>query len=148
LNPATHPIPEHGQDRQLFTAGIVFAVGSAIHVTDHLRRGQGSISDALYALGNAALVLQVVVVTLIMTRHRLAPLLAATSGFPLAVGFTAAHWMPRWSALSDPVWRITSAPTMSYVASTAEIIGALLVGITGLRMLRSARPAPSETRTG
>jgi hypothetical protein len=127
---------DHLQERRLYLAGVLFAVGSAIHAFDHLRRGQGSITEPLYWTGNLALVLQVVVITLVLTRHRLAPLAAAAAGFPLALGFFAAHWLPQWSALSDPLWEIESWTWFSALASTAEIVGALAVGSAGLAIVR------------
>lgn len=63
-------------DRRLVLAGYAFAVGSAVHTVDHLRRGQGSVTEGLYWAGNLALVTQVVVVTLVLTRHRTAALAA------------------------------------------------------------------------
>ena len=124
------------RQRQLVAAGVLFAVGSAVHTVDHLRRGQGSVTDELYWAGNLALVMQVVVVTLVLTRHRLAPLAAAAAGFPLALGFLTAHWLPEWSALSDPLWDIDSWPALSYAASTLEIAGALAVAVAGLAVVR------------
>ena len=126
-------------ERRLVAAGVLFAVGSAVHTLDHLRRGQGSVTEALYWTGNLALVLQVVVVTLILTRHRLAPLAAVAAGFPLAVGFFAAHWLPGWGPLSDPLWETGSWSWLSYAASTLEIAGALAVGFAGLAVEREAR---------
>jgi hypothetical protein len=122
--------------RRLTAAGILFAAGSAVHLLDHLRRGQGSVSDELNWAGTLALVVQVTVVVLILTRHRLAPLVAAAAGFPLALGFFTAHWLPEWSALSDPVWEIGSWTWLSYVASTVEIVGALAVGLAGVAAVR------------
>jgi hypothetical protein len=58
-------------------------------------------------------------------------------GFPLAIGFLAAHWVPEWSSLSDPVWEIDSWAWLSYVASSLEIAGALAIGLAGLAILRS-----------
>ncbi len=124
------------EDRRLIDAGVLFAAGSAIHLVDHLRRGQGSVTDQLYWAGNLALVVQVAVITLILTRHRLAPL-AAAAGFPLALGFFSAHWLPEWSALSDPVWEIGAGSWFSYVASSLEILGALAVGVVGLSIVRA-----------
>lgn len=141
---------EERATRRLVATGWVFAVGSTIHVVDHLRRGQGSITDELYWLGNLALVLQVVVVTLVFTRHPRAPLVAAVGGFPLAVGFLAAHWVPASSPISDPVWEIDSLAWFSGVASTVEIVGALAIGAAGLAVLR-LRPEPvraSHDRAG
>ena len=127
-------------DHRLRRAGFAFAVGSAIHVADHLRRGRGSISDTLYALGNTALVIQVVAITLIATRHRLAPMVAAVAGPSLAIGFFAAHWLPHWSAVSDPVWEVTSIRWLSVIASIVEIVGAVMVGAAGFSIvLRDVR---------
>ncbi len=125
------PDQTNRSERRLRRAGVVFAVASAVHVADHLRRGQGSVSELLYALGNTALVLQVVTVTLVLVRHRSAPLVAALAGPSLAVGFFGAHWLPRWSAASDPVWEIDSLRWLSVAASVSEIAGAVLVGWAG-----------------
>lgn len=124
------------QPRQLRAAGLLFAVGSLIHMVDHLRRGQGSITDSLLWAGNFALVVQVTVITLIMTSHRTAPVAAVAGGLPLALGFLAAHWVPEWSALSDPVWEIESLPALSVLASSLEIAGALAIGIVGAKIVR------------
>lgn len=125
-----------GQAQRLVTAGWVFAIGSGIHVLDHLRRGLGSISEPLYWLGNAALVVQVVIIVLLLRRHPSGPRGAAIVGFPLAVGFFAVHWLPEWSVLSDPIWQIASWTWFSWLASTAEILGALLIGGIGLAVWR------------
>lgn len=122
------------KERRLVLAGYLFAVGSAVHTFDHLRRGQGSVTEELYWAGNLALVLQVIVITLVLTKHRIAPLAAVAGGFPLALGFSAAHWLPEWSALSDPLTEFASP--FSYLASTFEILGALALGIAGLAVVR------------
>ena len=127
---------EGRQAHRLWVAGMGFGAGSAVHIVDHLRRGQGSVSEGLYWAGNLALILQVAVVTLVLTRHRLAPLAAVAAGFPLALGFAAAHWLPEWSALSDPLWEIGSWRWLSYLASTLEIAGAVALGLTGLAIVR------------
>jgi hypothetical protein len=124
------------KEQRLLAAGWLFALGSAVHIVDHLRRGQGSVTDELQWVGTLALVLQAVVVTLLLTRHRQAPLLAVAAGFPLALGFFAAHWLPEWSALSDPAWQIDSWRWFSYVASTTEIVGALAIAVAGLGVVR------------
>lgn len=134
---------------RLLAAGWFFAVGSAVHMSDHLRRGPHSVSDELNWVGTLALVLQVVVVVLVVTRHHLAPHVAAAGGVALATGFFTAHWLPDWSALSDPLWEIDSWRWFSYSASTLEIVSALAVAVAGLAVLRSAAPAsaPVSTRT-
>lgn len=128
---------EERRQRWLVAAGVLFAVGSAVHTVDHLRRGQGSVTEALYWVGNLALVMQVTTVVLVLTRHRLAPVVALAAGFPLALGFFAAHWLPDWGSLSDPLWDIDSWSWFSYVASTLEIVGALAVGFAGYAVVRA-----------
>jgi hypothetical protein len=125
------------RERHLRVAAVAFAVGSALHVIDHLRRGQGSITETLYVLGNAALVLQDATIVLVLTRHRVAPVVATGAGFGLAVGFAAAHWLPHWSAMSDPVWEIDSLTWFSYVASGLEVVGALAVGAAGIAVVKA-----------
>lgn len=125
-----------GRWRSLVVTGWLFAGGSAIHVFDHLRRGQGSVTEELYWLGTTALVMQVVLVVLAVTRHRLAPVFAVALGYPLALGFLAAHWLPEWSALSDPVWEIDAWAWLSVMASIAEVVGGLAVATAGLAMVR------------
>ena len=122
--------------RRLWLAAIVFAAGSAIHVADHLRRGQGSTNDTLLALGNVALVLQVLVVTLVLVGHPSAPCVAAVLGPALAIGFTAAHWLPHWGEASDPVWQVESWRWVTVIASLAEILGAIALGVSGSLVLR------------
>jgi hypothetical protein len=141
------------RQRQLLAAGVLFAVGSAVHMVDHLRRGDGSVSDALQWAGTLGLIMQVAVVTLIVTRHRLAPVAAVAAGVPLALGFLAAHWLPEWSPLSDPVWEIESLSWFSYAASLLEIAGALAIAVVGLAAIRDegglasfAKPAASRQR--
>lgn len=132
-------------DQRLVWAGYLFALGSAVHLFDHLRRGQGSVTEQLYWAGNLALIVQVAVITLILARHRVAPLAAAAAGFPLAIGFAAAHWLPRWSELSDS-FIDDGAPLFSYVASSLEIAGALAVGFAGLAIIRTRGLATMSSR--
>lgn len=39
---------EDRNGRRLVRLGALFAVGSAVHTIDHLRRGQGSVTEELY----------------------------------------------------------------------------------------------------
>jgi len=125
------------RERLLWSAGVFFAIGTTIHMIDHLRRGQGSVTEFLYLMGNIGTILQVATITLILTRHRLAPYAAVAAGFPLAIGFGVAHWLPHWSAMSDPVWEIDSWRWFSYIASSVEILGALGIALVGVAALRA-----------
>jgi hypothetical protein len=135
------------QQRRLVLAGYLFLAGSAVHLLDHLRRGQTSVTEQLYWAGNLGLVLQVAVITLILTRHRIAAVASVVAGLPLAIGFFAAHWLPQWSSLSDPIWEIDSWRWLSYFASTAEIAGALAVALAGFAIIRNQSPLQSAART-
>src|SRR5438128_2236611 len=88
-------------DRILRGSAIFFAVGFAIHNADHIRRGASSVTTALFVAGNLAAVVSVIAIVLVLLRRRLAPQIAVAAGFPLAIGFTAAHMLPTWSVLSD-----------------------------------------------
>ena len=131
MTSATTDLPE----ARLLRVGYLFAFGSAIHLVDHLRRGQDSVTEQLYWAGNVGLVVQVAVITLIVTRHRVAPLAAIAAGIPLAVGFTAADWLPEWSSLSDSFVE-GGASGFSYVASLAEIVGAVAIAVVGYLVIK------------
>lgn len=126
----------NGIDPWLRRSAAVFAVATAIHVLDHLRRGPESISEPLNAAGTIALVAQVTIITLILAGHPHRAI-AAAAALPIAAGFVAAHWLPHWSELSDPVWEIHRLTWLSYVASTIEILAAGAVGVLGLMGVRA-----------
>lgn len=128
---------------RLAVAGWLFGAASLVHLADHLRRGQGSVPELVYVAGTLALVLQVVIVVLAVTHRPEAPRWALL-GFPLAAGFAAVHWLPVPAALGDPVWQIPTWTWFSYVASFAEILGGLGIGLIGARALL-ARRAPAPT---
>lgn len=131
---------------RLQQAGWLFAAGSAVHLVDHLRRGQGSVSEAVYVLGNIGIVVQIVIVVLLVTQHKRGPDWAAWFGYPLALGFVAVHWLPHWSVLSDPIWEITSLQPLSWFASSSEILGALAVATLSVAALRERRVGPRGQR--
>jgi hypothetical protein len=75
----------------------------------------------------------------VLTRHRLAPVLAVAVGFPDAIGIAAVHLLPHWSSsLSDafPGAHGTGVTALSWVAAITEIAGALAFGFAGLYVLR------------
>lgn len=116
------------------------AVRASVALTsDRMARpmaSNGPVSRAehvLYTVGNLSLIVQVATIRLVVTRHRLAPVAAASARFSSALGFTAAHWLPRWSSISDPVWEIKSLTWFSYTASISEVLGALAVASPALR---------------
>lgn len=114
---------------------MAFAFGALAHNGDHFRRGFNTVTPQLQAVGWLGIALSVAAIVVVLSGHRAAPLVAVSAGFPLALGFTAAHWLPHWSSLSDSFVE-GGAGWMSIVASLLEIAGALWLGIAGLIALR------------
>src|SRR3954470_5397989 len=122
-------------DRVLRYAAVFFLIGFAVHNADHIRRGASSVTPELFAAGNLAAVVSVTAIVLVLRGHRLAAQVAVAAGFPLAIGFTAAHMLPTWSVLSDS-FIDGHVSAFSWVASLIEIAGALALGLAGLVVLR------------
>lgn len=123
-------------DRPLLrTAGTVFLAGFLLHNVDHARRGLGEITEHVIWSGTIVAVLSAVVLTLVYTDHPAAPFAAATAGFAIAVGVSASHLLPEWSAFSDPLPG-GSVDALTWVAVLAEVAGAALLGAAGLAVLR------------
>jgi len=132
-----------GGGRLLRWAAAVYALGLAAHTADHIRRGTGVISPEVYWAGLVSTAAGVATLLLVALRHRLAPLAAALLGVPVAIGVAAVHLLPHWSVLSDafPGSRGTGVTPLSWTVVLVEIAGALVMGIAGVRALRSATAA-------
>ena len=85
----------------------------------------------------------VITLVLVFTRHRWAPLVAAITGFQVALGTAAVHLLPHWSSFSDalPGSRGTGITLFSWIVVNIEIAGALLLGIFGATLLFHERQA-------
>jgi hypothetical protein len=81
-------------------------------------------------------------------------------GFAQAIAFTSAHFLPRWSELSDS-FPDQHVSWFSWFAAAAEVTGAGWLGICGLRVLpreglasilvlrpQRLRPATTPARNG
>jgi hypothetical protein len=121
--------------RGLRLAGLGFAAGFVVHNADHARRGIDAISDPVVWGGTVVAMAAAVVLTLVATRHPLAPFAAAAGGLAIAVGVSATHLLPDWGALSDSLPSGT-VDGFTWVAVLAEVVGAALLGVTGLRLVR------------
>ncbi len=124
--------------RALFYAGLLYAGGTLIHTIDHFRRGAGSVNWEVVEIGTVGTILAAIALTLIFTRHRLAPMAAVAVGIPHGLGIAAVHLPPRWSVLSDS-FASGDAALVSWAAVSLEIAGALAVGIAGASMLLQQR---------
>jgi hypothetical protein len=125
-------VPDH---RPLRAAGALFAAGFAVHNADHVRRGVDAITNEVNTGGLVVAMASAVVLTLVATRHPLAPFAAAAGGLAIALGVSATHLLPDWGPLSDPLPGGT-VDAFTWVAVLAEITGAIVLGATGLRIVR------------
>ena len=123
------------RDRRLRAAGVVFIAGFLLHNADHGRRGIDAVTDHVVWAGTTVAVVAAVTLTLVFTRHPMAPLVAAAAGLGIAFGVTASHLLPEWSAFSDPLAQGDADP-LTWIAVLSEITGALLLAAAGLGGMR------------
>jgi heme A synthase len=126
-------------DQRLRSAALVFAVAVAVHGADHLRRGVDVVTTTVLAAGGLQFLLGAITVVLILRRRRWAASAAIAVGFASAIGFTAAHLLPHWSAFSDAFTGSHVAPkvtALSWVAALFEIGADIALGFAGVRVLR------------
>ena len=136
-------------DRFLRNATILYGAGLVLHVADHFRRGTSVLTGEVNLLGTISTVAGVITIGLVMTRHRLAPVLAMILGFTVAVGVAAVHLLPHWSDFSDafPGSR-TGVTALSWTVVLIEIAGAFAMGVAGLYALRLPDELGSSVGTG
>jgi hypothetical protein len=129
-------------ERALRYATGLYLIGLIAHTADHLRRGTGVITHDVFWAGNLSTLLGVITVVLVFSRHRLAPVMAAAVGLPVALGVAAVHLLPHWSVFSDafpgaaPALKVEA---ISYVVVITEIVGAALMGIIAMRIVLRER---------
>ncbi len=132
--------------RLLRLCAIFYALGLTLHTVDHLRRGLDVLTPQVIWAGNLSTAIGITVVTLVLLGNRHAPLLAAVTGLPIALGVAAVHLLPKWSALSDTFEgaRNTGVSPLSWTVVLIEIVGALAMGVVGFRIVREQRAAISN----
>lgn len=117
-----------------------------LHGADLPRRGMNVVPPAVMVGGTLQLILAAVTIVLVFRRNRWAPLAAVGIGYAGAVGFTAAHLLPKWGFFSDsfinaPPWARVTA--FSWVTAILEIAANLIFGTIGLVLLKARTAAPS-----
>lgn len=125
---------EH-DDRAIRRASVAFVAGLVIHNIDHGRRGLEVITDHVVWGGTIVAMVAAVVLTLVATRHLLAPFAATAAGLSIAFGVTASHLLPQWSAFSDPLPG-GDVDALTWLAVAAEVAGALVLGLAGFQAVR------------
>ena len=126
------------EDQVLRYAALVLAAALLVHGADHWRRGFKVLTPGVYWAGMVLSVLAVISITLVLTRHSWGPLVAVAVGFPMAVGVAAAHLLPHWSSFSD-AFPGSGVDSLSYAAVVFEVIGSLVFGAAGTRILLRPR---------
>ncbi|WP_253876193.1 hypothetical protein [Mycobacterium asiaticum] len=135
-----------GPELKFFRATMVFAVALALHAADHFRRGMDVIPPAVMMAGNIQIVAAALTLALVLRRNRWAPHAAVTLGLTSAVGFGAAHLLPRWGPLSDSFINPVAGSGVtwfSWVTAVGEIGSALVMATAGIAFLRAASPRRS-----
>jgi hypothetical protein len=125
-------------DRILRTAALVFAAGFVVHNADHMRRGFDVVTDEVILAGTLVAMIAAVTLTLVFTRHPLAPLAAGASGFAIAVGVSLSHLVPEWSSLSDALPG-GDVDAFTWIAVLAEVLGALAMGAAGVYVMQQVK---------
>jgi hypothetical protein len=98
--------------------------------------------------GMVQIVAAAITVVLVVVGNRWAPHAAVAIGFASAVGFTAAHLLPKWGAFSDSFINAPLAARVtwfSWVTAVVEIAADLLFAAISLAVLfgRRAIAAPA-----
>jgi hypothetical protein len=122
-------------DRLLRLAGLALFAGLVVHNGDHARRSLAGVADGVVWGGTLAVAVAAVTLTLIATRHPLAPSAAVVAGLSIAIGVSASHLLPAWGPISDPLAE-DHVGLVTWLAVLAEIAGALFLGLAGLAGLR------------
>ena len=131
------------EHRFLKYCALLYALGLALHTADHLRRGLDVVTTQVQWAGNVSTVVGITVAVLVVVGNRYGPILAATTGIPVALGVAAVHLLPKWSALSDAFVGAhnTGVTALSWTVVSIEIVGALAMGVAGLAIVRQHRSA-------
>ena len=120
----------------LKNAGLLLIAGFVVHNGDHARRGLDATSEPVVWGGLFALVVASVMLTLVFTKHPLAPAAAAAGGFAIAVGVSAVHLLPDWGPMSDSL-PSGDVDAFTWIAVLAEVLTAAMLGHVGLRIFRA-----------
>jgi hypothetical protein len=120
---------------------MLFALGWAVHVADHLRRGMSASPHAVMVGGMIQGLFVAVAILMALTGRARAPGAAIAVGLGSAMLFTYAHLVPSYlpayqdSFVSGPRINVT---WFSWVSAVAEIGTGIVFAIAGFRARRSS----------
>ena len=117
-------------------AAWLFAASWCVHTADHARRGLAASPEAVTWAGTLVALLAAVAITLILTGHAVAPMVAAVVFPSIAVGVSLSHLPPSWGPLSDPILVESATDVWSIPAVLVEIAAAAWLGAIAFRIVR------------
>ena len=118
----------------LLAAVVVWNLTTLSHGADHLRQGLGRLSFEVFAIASTGALLALLTLALVLREHRYAPHLAIYGGVNVALGLVASHFMPHWSAFSDP-YQDAGVDALSWGIAIVDAGAALLAAYVGYRVL-------------
>lgn len=121
----------------LSKSALLLIAAFVVHNGDHARRGLSVVTEGLVWAGSLTMVLAAVIVTLVLTRHAAAPMVAAAGGFAIAIGVSASHLLPEWGPISDSLPQ-GNVDVFTWIAVFSEIAAAAWMGWVGLTILRQS----------
>jgi len=112
-----------------------------------LRRGTDVLTPEVLWAGALTTVMGLILIAVVFSRHRLAPLAAAAFGFSNAAGVAAVHLLPHWSAFSDafPGGAERGVEATSWAVALIEIAGLLALGVAGTYVLMQGSVVPERS---
>ena len=128
--------------RMLLAASAALLFSVAVNGLDHLLqdRGISALTTEVRIGGFVNAAIAIVVFVLARRADPRAPAAAAAVGAYIAVGVFAAHFLPHWSALSDP-YADAYLGLVSWAAAGFEVACAVVLAAVGFVVLRRRRMA-------
>jgi len=120
---------------RILGAHLVFLAAVILHAADHIARGTASLPRAVFWGGIILAVFQFGSLAFTIPGDQRAPFVAMAVGFGTAIGTTASHLLPHWSALSNP-YPSLSLGAYSWAVMLAEIATGIVLGLVGVREVR------------
>jgi hypothetical protein len=126
--------------RMLLAASAALLIAVGLHGVDHALqdRGIGALTTEVMVGGAVNAATAMLVFVLALRAHPRAPLIAAAIGAYMALGVTAAHFAPHWSALSDS-YADLDLGVLSWAAAALEVACAAVLAAVGVAVLRRRR---------
>jgi hypothetical protein len=119
---------------------LTYVVADGLHVLDHMRQGR-HLATQVYVAGTLGIIAALIVLTLVLRQHPVAPLAAAVFGTLDAVAVLAVHFPPNWFFLSDS-YQPLHLDALSWVSAAVVVAAAAALAVAGIRMLRWPAPQP------